>query len=163
MNTKASMINNLLSLSIAMLFVLISPMLTPARMRYTQEACQTANQMILVRVQDVRSNNGLVTAVLYGEKPDDFLAKGKKLAKIRVPAQQGMVDICLIAPTPGTYALAVYHDENGNKKFDKNIIGLPIEGFGVSNNPDFTFIPPHDEAAFQVVNSRTQLSINLKY
>ena len=149
---------------VAMLIVVMFPILASARMKYTQEVCQTASHMILVQVQQVRSDQGLVTAVLYGEKPDDFLAKGKKLAKIRVPAKQGTVHICLIAPKPGTYALAVYHDENGNKKFDKNVIGLPIEGFGVSNNPEFFLIPPHhDEAAFAVSNNQTPLAIALKY
>ncbi|NKB82007.1 MAG: DUF2141 domain-containing protein [Nitrospirales bacterium] len=139
-------------------------MLVSARMKYTQELCQTASHMILVQVQQVRSAQGLVTAVLYGDKPDDFLAKGKKLAKIRVPAQQDTVHICLIAPNPGRYALVVYHDENGNKKFDKNMVGLPIEGFGISNNPEFFLVPPHhDEAAFLVVNDQTSVAIAIKY
>ena len=149
---------------IAILIVVLVPVLVSARMKYTQEICQTASHTILVRVEQVRSEQGLVTAVLYGDKPDDFLAKGKKLAKIRVPAKQGTVHICLIAPRPGTYALAVYHDENGNKKFDKNVIGLPIEGFGVSNNPEFFLVPPHhDEAAFAVSNNQTPLAIAIKY
>ena len=33
-----------------------------------------------------------------------------------------------------TYALAIYHDENNNRKLDKNLFGAPIEAYGFSNN-----------------------------
>ena len=35
----------------------------------------------------------------------------------------------------GTFAVAVLHDENGNGKMDKNLMGIPKEGYGASNNP----------------------------
>ena len=35
---------------------------------------------------------------------------------------------------PGTYAITVYHDRNDNRRFDKNWLGIPREGWGVSNN-----------------------------
>ena len=35
---------------------------------------------------------------------------------------------------PGTYAIAVFHDENANGKLDKNFLGIPCEGYGASNN-----------------------------
>ena len=38
-------------------------------------------------------------------------------------------------PRPGIYALALYHDENGNRRFDRTGIGFPAEGYGFSNNP----------------------------
>jgi len=34
---------------------------------------------------------------------------------------------------PGTYGLTIIDDENGNKKLDKNMIGIPKEGIGFSN------------------------------
>jgi uncharacterized protein (DUF2141 family) len=34
----------------------------------------------------------------------------------------------------GTYALALYQDVNGNGKIDKNLIGIPKEGYAFSNN-----------------------------
>lgn len=36
----------------------------------------------------------------------------------------------------GVYAVSVLHDENVNGKLDKNLIGVPKEGYGVSNNPN---------------------------
>lgn len=35
---------------------------------------------------------------------------------------------------PGEYAIAIYQDINGNKKIDKNWVGIPTEPFAFSNN-----------------------------
>jgi len=102
--------------------------------------------------------------VLYGDNPDDFLVKGKKILKQRIPAKRGTVTFCVIVPKAGVYAAAVYHDENGNGKFDRNRIGLPSEGGGFSNNPTlFLLAPSHEQVAFHVSNSQTRLEIQLNY
>jgi uncharacterized protein (DUF2141 family) len=46
-------------------------------------------------------------------------------------AGEGVLDMEL---SYGDYAIAVYLDENGNGKLDKNVIGYPREQFGFSNN-----------------------------
>ncbi len=35
---------------------------------------------------------------------------------------------------PGDYAVAIYHDVNGNGKMDKNMLGIPKEPYGFSTN-----------------------------
>jgi uncharacterized protein (DUF2141 family) len=47
----------------------------------------------------------------------------------------------------GEYALAVYHDVNGNKEFDKNVLGIPQEDYAFSNNASSPFGPPSFEKA----------------
>ena len=47
---------------------------------------------------------------------------------------------------PGTYAVAVIHDANSNKKLD-TMMGIPKEGFGFSRNPVITFGPPKFKSA----------------
>ena len=127
-------------------------------------ACQPLDGQIEVRVDDVRSASGSVVAVLYGDNPDDFLKKGKRLDKVFEPAHEGVVSVCLTAPSPGTYAVAVYHDENGNEKFDKNWIGLPDEGYGISNNPTiFLSAPDFDEAKFETLDGPTVIDIKVSY
>ena len=136
----------------------------PGRIEAIERACDRTSTAIDVRVQGVRSDHGNIIFVLYGDNPDDFLVKGKKIFKQRIPAKRGTVTFCVIAPKAGVYAAAVYHDENGNGKFDKNSIGLPGEGGGFSNNPSlFLFTPSHKQAAFHVSNSETRLEIQLNY
>ena len=128
------------------------------------EVCSREANPIVVNVHGVRSDKGTLKAKLYGDNPDDFLRKGKKIDSHRVPAEKNTTVLCLYAPQLGTYAIAVYHDENGNKKLDLNWVGLPSEGFGFSNNPSIFLASPNpEEAAFQVENGRTKIDINLRY
>ena len=130
----------------------------------SEGACDGASYAIDVRVHGVRSDRGNVTFVLYGDKPQDFLVKGKKILKQRFAANKGTVEFCVVLPKSGVYAATAYHDENGNGKFDKNRVGLPVEGFGVSNNPTTFLTPPsHDQAAFTVSHGPTKVDIEIKY
>jgi uncharacterized protein (DUF2141 family) len=50
---------------------------------------------------------------------------------------------------PGAYAVAVVHDENGNGRLDRNVVGIPSEGYGVSNNRTYAMASPKwDESRF---------------
>jgi uncharacterized protein (DUF2141 family) len=66
---------------------------------------------------------------------------------------------------PGTYAMTVIHDENDNGKLDKNFIGMPTEGYGVSNNKTHaTSAPVWSECKFVVeAGKKRELSIGLRY
>ena len=127
-------------------------------------ACRDRAHHIIVRVMNLHSAKGLVTAVLYGDNPATFLKKGARLAKERMPAATGVTEVCLPAPGPGRYAVVAYHDENGNRKFDKSWIGLPIEGYGVSRDPTIFLGPPSFEAsAFAVGAGATTIVIKINY
>lgn len=64
---------------------------------------------------------------------------------------------------PGTYAIALIHDENANGKLDTRLI-VPREGFGFSRNPAISFGPPSFGAAqFRVGAADTSQSIRVKY
>jgi uncharacterized protein (DUF2141 family) len=72
--------------------------------------------------------------------------------------------LCVSAPDLGRYAVVVYHDENDNHKFDRNWIGLPTEGFGVSNNPSlFLVAPKFEESSFEVTGEVTHVDVEMKY
>jgi uncharacterized protein (DUF2141 family) len=128
------------------------------------QTCEESASPVLVQVDGIRSSQGALVAVLYGDNPADFLQTGRRLARERVPARTGSVTLCLEASRPGRYALAVYHDENDNKRFDRSWTGLPAEGFGVSNNPSpWLRAPTHAEAAFEVGAGRTVVRVVLRY
>ncbi len=144
--------------------LLLLPWNVHAQIEATEGACNRASTAIDVRVHGVRSDRGYVTFVLYGDNPDDFLVKGKKIFKRQFAAKRGTVAFCVIVPKAGAYAASVYHDENGNRKFDRNWIGIPAEGAGFSNNPTLLLGPPsHAQAAFQVSNGPKRLEIQLNY
>jgi len=130
----------------------------------TPETPAMAPVTIQVTVENVRSSKGLITAVLYGDDPDTFLKKGARVDRIRVEAREGETVLCLRAPATGRYTVALYHDENGNKEFDRNFIGIPSEGYGFSNNPGFRLgKPEQEETLFTVQDSMTALRISVLY
>lgn len=63
---------------------------------------------------------------------------------------------------PGTYAISVFLDENGNGKLDQNVIGIPKERFGFSNNPRILTGPPSfNDCAVRVLDQQNDLDIRL--
>jgi uncharacterized protein (DUF2141 family) len=58
---------------------------------------------------------------------------------------------------PGKYAFKYFHDENNNnKKMDTNVIGIPKEGYGFSNNAKGRFGPPDfKDTIFEIKNDTT--------
>ena len=117
-----------------------------------------------VSVDGVRSSSGLVTITIYEDNSAKFLKKKSSVARIRVPAHAGTTSTCITLPSTGTWALAVYHDENGDRHFNRKTIGLPAEGYGFTNNPStFAGIPAFKSVRFAVPNSGVGARIRLKY
>ena len=65
---------------------------------------------------------------------------------------------------PGTYAVAVYHDENNDGTLNKRQLGIPVEGIGFSNFPEFKRRPPaFEEVAFELKDKNLTVEIPLFY
>ena len=61
------------------------------------------------------------------------------------------------------YAIALFHDENGNGRLD-TFAGMPREGFGFLRNPRIRFGPPRFAAArFAVAGGATAERVTVKY
>jgi len=65
---------------------------------------------------------------------------------------------------PGTYALAVIHDENMNGKLDTNWLGIPKEGYGFSNDVKALLgAPSFSAASFKYDGGTLDLMVSLHY
>lgn len=63
----------------------------------------------------------------------------------------------------GDYGIAVFHDENKNGKMDKNLLGIPQEAYGFSNNMRVAFGPPGwDKSKFTVKGPIADVAIEVK-
>ena len=114
-------------------------------------SCNGAENEIRIVINGLKESVGLVTVDLYVNDNDGFLKRAGRVAQRRAAAKTPRTYLCIAAPEPGDYAIAVYHDENANKTFDKGAFGLPAEPWGISNNPKVRFGPPHvEEALFPV-------------
>lgn len=95
---------------------------------------------IEVAVTDIRSDKGAIMASLLKAN----MAKGiaEQVKGVREPARPGELKLTFEGLEPGEYAIMLYHDENGNGEMDKNLFGLPQEGYGFSNAARSSFGPP---------------------
>lgn len=128
--------------------------------------CRSGDDAVGVElvVEGVRNAKGTISIAVYGDRPEDFLAKGKKLYKLRLPAQSGTVHGCLSFPRAGTYAFTAYHDEDGDRHFTKNFLGLPVEGFAVSNGGDTVLgIPDFKDAAVTIGGTAARVTLKMHY
>jgi uncharacterized protein (DUF2141 family) len=62
----------------------------------------------------------------------------------------------------GEYAVSLIHDKNNNKKLDINLMGIPIEPFGFSNNPRILTGPPRFQECSFNVNATDKKSLAIK-
>ena len=61
------------------------------------------------------------------------------------------------------YTAAIFHDVNNNGKLDKNLLGVPTEPYGFSNNARSKWGPPkYDTAKFQLNQDQLLLQIEVK-
>lgn len=119
---------------------------------------------ILATVTGAHSAKGNITYTLYGNDPARFLKHKGSIALERVPLTGASALGCFVVSRPGTYAVAVYHDENDNHHFDRTLIGLPEEGYGFSRNaPIFMAPPSFNSVRFEAGPGDTPVSIALRY
>lgn len=120
---------------------------------------------IHVKILDIRNSDGAVACALF-EAPEGFPAKFLKFATnimmIKIQDTQARCDFLDIPP--GTYALAVIHDENMNGELDTNWLGIPEEGYGFSSDAEASMSAPSFEAAsFPYDGQDLNLTITLNY
>lgn len=120
-------------------------------------------ETLTVKIQDVRNGSGKLTLALYGS-PETFEEFSDDVASRSLEAKQGTVIVTFDNLPPGDYAIAAFHDENGNGDFDTNFLGVPEEGYGFSNDPRVFLGPPSfDEVAVEVNSTRGETEVSLVY
>jgi uncharacterized protein (DUF2141 family) len=118
---------------------------------------------VLVEVLGRRSAKGLVQACLTAI-PAGFpdCKKDPAALKLTIPATPGGT-LLFENIAPGRYAVALFHDENGNNRLDTAMM-IPREGFGFSRDAPLRFGPPRfAAAAISVADVEMRTVIHLRY
>jgi uncharacterized protein (DUF2141 family) len=120
---------------------------------------------IHVKILNIRNSTGAVACALF-ESPDgfptEFLHSATNIMMIKIKDTQARCDFEDIPR--GRYALAVIHDENMNGKLDTNRLGIPLEGYGFSNDAKaFLSAPSFRAASFPYDGQNLALTISLNY
>ncbi|HEV8515302.1 MAG TPA: DUF2141 domain-containing protein [Cyclobacteriaceae bacterium] len=118
------------------------------------------SQAMEVIIKNVNDAEGNVLVGLYSNETD-FLKK--RFASQKIKASKGEVRVVFENIPVGKYAISVFQDSNLNGELDKNMIGIPKEGFGFSNDAMGMFGPPNFEKASFDWKGEQVVSLTLKY
>ncbi len=118
--------------------------------------------MIKVSITNLRNNKGHVLISLFkdGEGYPDKPERSFRRAKVIVSNKMAVV---VFEKLPaGSYAIAMLHDENDDLKMNTNILGIPKEGYGFSNNVMGAFSPPSYSKASIAITSGAVITSQIK-
>jgi len=134
--------------------------------RAQEAAAVTTGGTIRVHIIGLRNDRGHIGCLLYGTATGFPGDPDRSLQKVvgRL-GRDHRTATCTFRDVPaGRYAVTFGHDENGNRTLDTNIVGLPIEGWGVSNDAPARFGPPeYADAAFDFDGSRKLVVASMRY
>jgi uncharacterized protein (DUF2141 family) len=106
---------------------------------------------LTVDVVGLRSDAGQVLVALY-DSPAGFPGTGASaIGAERSAIAAGKASVIFEDVPPGTYAIALIHDENRNGTLDRGFLGIPKEGVGASNDAQGRVgAPRFDRARFEL-------------
>ena len=127
-------------------------------------ATPTPAVKLTVSVAGIRSDRGSIFCELFASAAGYPKDSTKAVQLKKVPINQRSASCVFEGLAPGNYAVAAYHDENGNGKLDTNFLGIPSEGVAASNDAKGTMGPPSFEKAKLPVGQADQsITIHLSY
>lgn len=114
---------------------------------------------LVVNIGNIKKEKGMIWIGLYDSKEDLFIKEKSILRSIKVD-KLGQTQITIDKVAFGTYAMAIFHDENNNGELDKNMFGIPKEPYAFANWPKSKWRAPfYEELTFdfsetnQVINT----------
>ena len=96
---------------------------------------------LYLRVVGLRASEGSVRAALFRSR-ENYDAKSKPFRVMVVGVESRTCEGVFSDVPFGRYCITLYHDENDNDEFDRNLLGAPRESYGFSNNARVRFAPP---------------------
>ncbi|HKR91616.1 DUF2141 domain-containing protein [Novosphingobium sp.] len=155
--------------------VLALPLLVAATMPSTPDLGKAEAQCrpgergpaFLVEVRGLKDRVGRLKLEVYPSNDHDFLqddnilvSAGKTFRRVEMPVPAtGTPEICVRLPSPGSYAVSLLHDRNGDRKFN-----WTIDGIGFAGNPKLGWGKPRASKATAVAGSGlTTIQIVLNY
>lgn len=123
--------------------------------------CLTAAAELTITITNLRSTQGNVHIAIYNA-PEKFPDSDGMIGEVKLAIAGSSVTTTFTGLTPGRYAVATYHDENGNHDFDQGLFGIPMENYAFSNGAATFFAPPSfDEAAIIVPAEGSRHTISM--
>ena len=112
--------------------------------------------LIKVEISNLKNSKGNIALQLEGDNAE--------LVKSVISGiENNHCTIVIDSLASGTYSIRFFHDENANDKLDVNWLGIPIEGYGFSNNASAIFGTPSIEDREFELKENLEITLFPKY
>jgi uncharacterized protein (DUF2141 family) len=133
---------------------------------YVHSAAQSLNTKtgsIQLTIQHSKAIANCTLLISLFASKDGFPEKYNKAFRTEIIKGTGKSSVCVFENLPaGNYAIAVLADVNNDGKMNTNMLGIPKEAYGFSNNVTGLFGPPSFEKAQVIVQEDKKTSIIVK-
>lgn len=123
-----------------------------------------AQHTLTVEVKSLRNTKGTLyfslfkSEVGFPDKHENAIQKGKITPLKTISASYTFTNL-----PAGTYAVALFHDENDDGEMKTNFMGIPLEGTAVSNDAKGKFGPPKYADAKFTLDANKRIVITMWY
>ena len=127
-------------------------------------------ETLTLKVGHLRSLKGNLMVYLWNN-PDAYLMKNSAdyrvildLEKSENAPIEGRIKVTIDDLPQGVYAMMLYHDENKSYDFERNFVGIPMEGFAFGNNAQPKLgAPKFQEAAINLGQADVVQQVKVLY
>lgn len=120
-----------------------------------------AQHNLSLSIKGVASDQGNICFAVYNDE-GSFLKYDKIFKSGCEKSVKGITAFVIKDLPDGEYAIALFHDENSNKKLDKNMLGIPKEKVAFSKGEMKMFGPPKYNECVFTLNSNVEINIRLQ-
>lgn len=129
--------------------------ITIALFIFNNGQAQNETYSLVIEITDLKNNDGKVMIELL-DKNQNSVAYSKGI----IVDNHSTVEFKDL--NAGTYAVQYYHDENNNEKMDTGNFGIPLEGYGFSNDARGFMGPPDFEDELFSLEKNTTMVLETK-
>lgn len=141
-------------------------LLAAAAMAASGQGQEAGDCTLRIHVDGLRNSTGVVGTALFRTPqgwPED-LSRSFRHGPTPIPPGERGVTVLWDHLPEASYGVVALHDENRNRRLDRNLLGWPREGFGFANNPHVGLAaPPFDQAIVHVTCPVTEITIHIIY
>ncbi len=128
----------------------------------TSSAASEPTGNLIVNISGFPSSDGFAMVALNNSEESYKGGENEAIAKTKTMVVDQKVQVIFTNLPYGSYGVSIYHDENSNGEMDKNMMGIPKEAYGFSNNAKGFFgKPDYKDAKFELNSAEMQIAINL--
>jgi len=117
---------------------------------------------LIIDISGFPSSDGYAMVALTNSNESYKGGEDAAIAKTKTMVVEQKAQVVFTNLPYGWYGISLYQDENNNGKMDKNMMGIPKEAYGFSNNAKGFFgKPDYKDVKFELKSSEKQIDIKL--